>query len=43
MHFCSVFIREDTSSLPVPETKLNGTVGERLGQLFITPEVVASK
>ena len=32
MHFSSVFTRED-SSLPVPETKFNGTEGERLGQL----------
>ena len=30
-------------SLPVPETKFNGTEGERLGQLVITPEVVANK
>ena len=42
-HFSSVFTREDTSSLPVPETKFNGSEGERLGQLFVTPEVVASK
>ena len=42
MHFSSVFTREDTSSLPVPETKINGSEGERLGQLFVTPEVVAS-
>ena len=33
MHFSSVFTREDTSSLPVPETKFNGSEGERLGQL----------
>ena len=39
MHFSSVF----TSSLPVPETKFNGSEGERLGQLVVTPEVVASK
>ena len=39
----SVFTREDTSSLPVPETKFNGTEGERLGQLVVTQEVVASK
>ena len=25
MHFSSVFTREDTSSLPVPETKFNGS------------------
>ena len=43
LHFRSVFMREDTSSLPVPETKFNGSEGERLGQLVVTPEVVASK
>ena len=43
MHFSSVFTREDTSSLPVPETKFNGSEGERLGQLLVTPEIVASK
>ncbi len=43
MHFSSVFTREDTSSLPVPETKFNGSEGERLGQLVVTPEIVASK
>ena len=34
MHFCSVFTREDISSLPVPETKFNGSEGEMLGQLL---------
>ena len=34
---------EDTSSLPVPETKFNGSEGQKLGQLIVTPEVVASK
>ena len=43
MHFSSVFTREDTSSLPVPQTKFNGPEGERLGQLVVTPDVVASK
>ena len=43
MHFSSVFTREDTSLLHVPETKFNGSEGERLGQLVVTPEVVASK
>ena len=38
-----MFTREDTSSLPVTETKFNGSEGERLGQLVVTPEVVASK
>ena len=42
MHFLSVFKREDTSSLPVPETKFEGSEGERLGQLVVTPEVVAN-
>ena len=43
MHFSSVFTRENTSSLPVPETKLNGPEGERSGQLVVTPAGVASK
>ena len=43
LHFSSVFTREDKSSLPVPETKLNRPEGERLGQLYVTPEVVVSK
>ena len=43
MHFSSVFTREDTSLLPVPETKFKGSEGEWLGQLVVTPEVVASK
>ena len=30
MHFSSVFTREDTSSLPVPETKIKGSEGEWL-------------
>ena len=42
-HFSSVFTREDSSSLPVPETKFKGSEGERLGQLVVTPEVVVSK
>ena len=43
MHFSSVFTREDTSSIPVPETKFKGSEGERFGQLVVTPEVVVSK
>ena len=43
MHFSSVLTREDTSSLPVPETKFKGSEGERLGQVVVTPEVVVSK
>ena len=43
MHFRSVCTREDTSSLPVPETKFNGPEEEKLGQLIVTQDVVASK
>ena len=43
LHFSSVFMRKDTSSLHVPETNLNGPEEERLGQLIVTPEFVASK
>ena len=45
MHFRTVFTRKDTRSLglPVPDTKFNGPDGERLWQLVVTPEVVASK
>ena len=43
MHFSTVFTRKETRSLPVPETKFNGSEGERLGQLVVTPDVVASK
>ena len=43
IHFSSVFTREDTSSLPVLETKFKGSEGEMLGQLVVTREVVASK
>ena len=31
MHFSSVFTREDTSSLHIPETKSNGPEGKGLG------------
>ena len=30
MHFSSVFTREDTSSIPVPETKFKGSEGVRI-------------
>ena len=38
MHFSSVFTREDTSC----RNKVRGIRGERLGQLVVTPEVVAN-
>ena len=41
-HFSSVFTREDTSSFPVPETKFEGSEGERLGQLVVNPDIVAN-
>ena len=34
MHFSSVFTIEDTSSLPVPETKFNGSEGEKIGAVI---------
>ena len=43
MHFCSVFTREDTSSIPVPETKFKGSEGETLGQLVVDQEVVVRR
>ena len=43
IHFSSVFTREATSSLLVPETKFKGSEEERLGQLVVTPEVVVSQ
>ena len=38
-----MFTREDTNSLPVSETQFNGSEGEMLGHLDVTPEVVANK
>ena len=37
VHFSSVFTREDTSSLPVPETKFNGSEEEKLGAVSCNP------
>ena len=37
MHFSSVFTREDTSSLPVPEKKFNGSEEEKLGPVNCNP------
>ena len=42
-YFSSVFTTEDISSLPVPFTKLEGNKSEHLGQLFVTPEMIAKK
>ena len=42
-YFSSVFTTEDISSLPVPFTKFKGNKSELLGQLFVTPEMIAKK
>ena len=42
-NFCSVFTTEDISSLPVPFTKFEGDKSEHLGQLFVTPKMIAKK
>ena len=38
-----MFIRENNSSLPVPDTKFQETKSDYLGQLIVTPEMVAKK
>ena len=42
-YFSSVFTTEDISSLPVPFTKFEGNKLEHLGQLFVTPVIIANK
>ena len=42
-YFSSVFTTEDISSLPVPFTKFEGNKSGHLGQLFVTPEMIAKK
>ena len=42
-YFSSVFTIDDISSLPVPFTKFEGSKSEHLGQLFVTPEMIAKK
>ena len=42
-YFSSVFTTEDISSLPVPFTKFEGSKSDHLGQLFVTPEMIAKK
>ena len=42
-YFSSVFTTEDISSLPVPFTNFEGNTSEHLGQLFVTPEMIAKK
>ena len=38
-----MFIREDISTLPVLETKFEGRESDYLGQLIVTPKIVAMK
>ena len=42
-YFSSVLTTEDISSLPFPFTKFEGNKSEHLGQLFVTPEMIAKK
>ena len=42
-YFSSVFTTEDISSLPVPFTKFEGNKSEHLGQLLVTPVMIANK
>ena len=42
-YFYSVFTTEDISSLTVPFTKFEGNKSEHLGQLFVTPGMIANK
>ena len=42
-YFSSVFITEDIISLPVPFIKFESNKSEHLGQLFVTPEMIAKK
>ena len=41
--FSSVFTTEDISSLPALFTKFEGNTSDYLGQLFVTPEMIAKK
>ena len=42
-YFSSVFTTEVISSLTVPFTKFEGNKSEHLRQLFVTPEMIATK
>ena len=42
-YFSSVFIKEDISSLPFTGVKFQVTKSDCLGQLIVTPEMVAKK
>ena len=42
-YFSSVFTTEDTRSFLAPVTKYEGDKSDHLGQLFVTPEMIAKK
>ena len=42
-YFSSVFTIENINSIPVPFTQFEGNTSEHLGQLFVTPEMIANK
>ena len=42
-YLSTVFTREDISSLPVPDAKFQEAKSDYLGQLIVTPEMVAKK
>ena len=43
VYFSSLFTREDISSLPVPDAKFQEAKSDYLGQLIVTPEIIAKK
>ena len=43
MSISTIFTTEDISSPPVPVTEFEGTKSDNLGQLFVTPEMIAKK
>ena len=42
-YFSSLFTREDISSLPFLDAKFQEAKSDYLGQLIVTPEMVATK
>ena len=42
-YFISVFTREDISSFPVPSAIFQEAKSDNLGQLIVTPEMVAKQ
>ena len=42
-YFSSVLTRENISSLPFPDAKFQEAKSDYLGQLMVTPEMVAKK